>query len=164
MSCAPGSRTTPGKRWCGTSVCAETVLPFGSLDSVMVGRKTPRAPHAIAVGAAGIAGSQAHLAASNACEITANATGATPAVVSILHCYAHVMMRRQNKAHLRTDKVIDEPSSTSCGRRHSMTPPLSQDPDSYAAKLLSKEPVLKVNFSRASGAMSKAKIDKVRQL
>jgi len=37
----------------------------------------------------------------------------------------------------------------------------AQDPNSYAGKLLAKEPTLKVNFSRASAAVSRAKAEKV---
>jgi len=36
-----------------------------------------------------------------------------------------------------------------------------QEPNSYAGKLLAKEPTLKVNFSRASAAVSRAKAEKV---
>ena len=38
---------------------------------------------------------------------------------------------------------------------------IAQDPNSYAGKLLTKEPTLKVNFSRASAAISRAKTEKV---
>jgi hypothetical protein len=36
-----------------------------------------------------------------------------------------------------------------------------QDPDSAAAKILAVEPTLKVNFSRANGALHRAPNDKV---
>ena len=45
--------------------------------------------------------------------------------------------------------------------RPSMSSHDAQDPNSYAGKLLAKEPTLKVNFSRASAAVSRAKTEKV---
>lgn len=48
-----------------------------------------------------------------------------------------------------------------CWVKDHPAPAALKDPQSYSAKILSKEPTLTANFSRVAGAMPKAKTDNV---